>query len=121
MRFGGPRSLDKEPNSAVFERIGFVADIRRGHGERRDWINLLPFSPQRLPAGGDDPRRWTCAQQRLGHFGRGVNQVFAIVEQEQQLFSVHRARNAPGCDGTSGEFDPDRGGNCSGDKVGVGE
>jgi hypothetical protein len=33
------------------------------------------------------------AQQRLGHFGRGIDHMLAIVEHEQQLFPAQRIGN----------------------------
>ncbi len=55
-----------------------------GQRERRDGVHLLAANSQRLPAGDDDlqPR---CDGEELGDAGPGFDDLFEVVEDEEQL------------------------------------
>ena len=72
---------------------------------------------ERLAARCDDVRRRVCTHQRLSGQGRSLDNMLAIVEHEQHLFSAQRIRDALGCNGTSGEFQSNRRANGHGTKL----
>jgi hypothetical protein len=84
------RPDDEQLNRGV---LPGVVTLRGGHSKRRDRIDPLLFCFERLPARGDDMHRRVGAQQRLGHSGRGIDHMLAIVEHEQQLFPAQRIGN----------------------------
>ena len=44
---------------------------------------LAGVDPERLAAGGEDAHSFGCMQQRLGNPCRGIDQVLAIVDDQQ--------------------------------------
>jgi hypothetical protein len=51
---------------------------------------------ERLPARCDDMHQRVGAQQCLGHHGRGIDHMRAIVEHDQQLLSAQRTGHTIG-------------------------
>ena len=82
----GLRPLHKKPDRLVLtELVQGLGGIWRRQLERRHGEHVLTRRRQRLTAGGDDPhpRRGACD---LGHEERGcVEQVLAVVQNQQQL------------------------------------
>ena len=79
--------------TAVLQGVIFILCIPRRDGERRHRVDLLPLSPEGLAAGGDDMHRRAAPQHSLGHSGRGINHMLAIVEHEQELIPDQRTGN----------------------------
>ena len=48
-----------------------------------DAIDAFTRDPECLPAGGDDPHVGTGSQERVGESGAGIDEVLAIVEDEE--------------------------------------
>ena len=57
---------------------------------RRDSVDDLAGYSQRLTTGGDNPQPRRLAQQRLDEFGAGRNQMFARIQDQQQLAIANR-------------------------------
>jgi hypothetical protein len=67
-------------------RLGEGLDAVVGpHVEGRDAVDQFARNPQCLAAGGEHAQMRAIAQQVAGDFGTGSNQVFAVVDNEQQL------------------------------------
>ena len=54
---------------------------------------MFPLDTQRLPACRNNDRPRTVADNQLGHLRHGVDDMFAIVENEQQWPRADRARD----------------------------
>src|SRR5271170_1727260 len=48
-------------------------------------MHILPFHPQWLPAGGQNPDTWRVVENRLGEKCGGVDDVLATVKNDQHL------------------------------------
>jgi hypothetical protein len=92
------RSCGKQPGSFGAKqtlRGGRIADVRQGHGRHGD--NELPGNTERLAAGCQDADAGAGMQDRLGQHGARIEQMLAIVQQEQYLapgepIGQHRGR-----------------------------
>ncbi len=66
---------------------GSSVDPRRlmGYAQLFDPKPPLPLHSQRLPTGRKHVKRRIPGEQGLNHAGRSVDDVFAVVEQQQQM------------------------------------
>ncbi len=106
------------------------AGVGGRHPERRDGDDRLAEHAQRLAAGQQHPHLRTGAEQRIDELGDGVEQVLAVVEQQQRRPSGQRLRQ-PGQDvgrGASrrtveqgGLAQPERPGDGGGDVLAIGD
>ena len=53
-------------------------------GERRHLVEHLPGQGERLAAGGQDRQAGRGGQQRLRELGAGGDEVFAVIENQEQ-------------------------------------
>ena len=75
-------------------------DIRQtpevGEGERGNGPGDLAGDAQSLPAGGQDAQLRTGTQQRLGELGAGLDQMLAVVQNQQHLLGSEVVRERLG-------------------------
>ncbi len=84
-------ALREERDGGVRERpLRSVAGC--GHGERRDRPERLAGDAERLAAGGEHGEPGCGGQQALGEAGRVLDQVLAVVQDQQDV----PARHGPG-------------------------
>ena len=91
-----PSAIDKEANrftlGQIRERQG---GIEIGQLQGRHAQNALTHHPQGFPAGHQDLELWTGAQQRLHQLGACLNQMLAIVQDQQQLLCTQLGGQGP--------------------------
>ena len=80
-----PRPGDEERDGAVPENIAGVFRVLWRHLERRYPVDVLAPDPKNLAARRQHSRVRTKTHDRLGECGRRVDNVLAIVEDEQEL------------------------------------
>src|ERR1700728_4376108 len=81
------RPSDETLNGALLKDILWLLWIFGRHIERWNAIGVLAVDPQGLSACRQNRSARTHTQNRLGHSGCGVNDVFAIVEHKQKFSS----------------------------------
>ena len=62
---------------------------RRREGQRPHRVDLLAGNAERLAAGGDELQRRACGEQRLDDADDGVDDVLAVVENDQEAARRH--------------------------------
>ena len=65
--------------------IAFGCTIEAGPGERSELEHRLAVHLEGLPAGGQQVQRGAVLDERLRRRGRVVDQVLAVVEDQQEL------------------------------------
>ena len=80
---GLPGPGQKQPHCAVTDQIIGRCRLRGRHHQRRYLVDPLPLRPQRLATGGQDLRPRRTTEQRLGDSRHGVDQVFAVIQDQQ--------------------------------------
>jgi hypothetical protein len=79
-----PGPIEEELDGVVLlERLRPCRDA--GYDERRDRVLHLPMDAQRLPAGRQDAHTRARAEQGVGHHGRHVDDVLAVVQHKQHV------------------------------------
>ena len=68
------------------ERLRGTVRGRRRHGQGRERHRHLPSDPQRLAARREDPHARTTTHQRVREDRRRVEDVFAVVQDQQEPF-----------------------------------
>jgi hypothetical protein len=92
---------------------------RRRHAERRDAIDVLAFDTQRFAAGRQNGHAGAAADDRLGQAGRGIDQMLAIVQDQQQPPASDRPRNGIRRDILAFQLDAQRAGDGRGNQFGL--
>ena len=110
---------NEQPHRAVPEDVVRVLDALRRHIERRDPVDVLAGDAQRLAAGRQTARAGAGAQQRLGHAGRRLDHVLAVVEDQQELLGADRARDTLGRHGARSEREAERARHGGRDELGI--
>jgi len=88
-RFNGGRTLDEESGGLGLERrVGAESRQRLGQRQRRDAADCLSRHSERFTARRDNPQRRRPSEQRLSELGTGIDQVFAVVQHEENLTIV---------------------------------
>src|SRR4051794_34396833 len=81
-----PRTIEKERNSVDLPEHRHARHLTWvRHAERRHAPDYLAWNAQRLAAGDNDPKRWAPFDQTIGERRDSVDQMLAIVQQEQHL------------------------------------
>ena len=96
LRLRRARPRNEQPHGAVSQRVLRVLAALRRDGKRRHPVKPLALCSQRLAARRHHPRCRVGAKQCLGHARRGVDEMLAIVEHQQELLRGERVRDAFG-------------------------
>jgi len=121
VRIRRPRSRYEQLDRAVSQQLIHIVGTFSRHSERWHPIQVLSFHSQRLTTSRQHAYRRIGMQKHLGHAGRCVDHVLAIVEHEHQLLPAERIRDTFGRHSARGEFEPKRRGHGDRDKLGIGE
>ena len=91
---GRARARHEQPHRIVALRRGESGGVLRGKLQRPQPQGALALDAERLLAGGQDAYLGRGGQQRLGLARRGTDQVFAIIEHQQQIALAKRCGEA---------------------------
>jgi len=78
---------DEQLHRATPQHIRWLLPMLRWHLQRRDAIDAFAFDPQRLSAGRQHGRARTNAHHRFHQLGRRIDDVLAIVEDQEEPLS----------------------------------
>ena len=81
----------KKLHSAVLKDMLRFLLLFGWHVQRRNAINVLAFNPQDFPARRKDRRVGTHVHDRFRHGSRYIDDVFAVVQNQQKLSSADGA------------------------------
>jgi hypothetical protein len=90
---GGRAVTEEDHRVGAGDRVGRV--VARRDGQRAGAEDPLAWDPQRLAACREQAQLRAGAQEVLGKPGTGVDEVFAIVEHEQQLRLSQALQDVP--------------------------
>jgi hypothetical protein len=85
-----------------------------------DWNDLLSGDTERLSAGGKYSKVRCLVKERIRQDGAGVEQVFAIVQDEEKTLATDMVDKTGHRPSAGFVTETERGHDSSGDKLGVG-
>ena len=90
-------SGDEQLDRAAVQNVLRVILPGSRHLQRRQPIDLLALGPEGFPTRRDDRGVRAVRQKCFGQCSGCLDEVFAIVQYQQQLFVPDRTRNGVGC------------------------
>jgi len=87
---GGSRPGDEEPDRARLGEQHRVADLGIRQGQWRYGADLLAGDAQRLLTAGQQADARRVSQDPVGQLGDGFDDVFAVVQEQQELATAQR-------------------------------
>ena len=119
LRLRRARPRNEQPHGAVLQQVLRVLAALRRYGERRHTVQALTLCPQRLAAGRHHACCRVGAKQCLGHACRRADEMFTIVEHQQELLRGERIRDASGRYNGIGEVETELSGDGGRHEVGI--
>ena len=102
-RLRGVRPRHEQPDRTVPQQLLACPRALGGHRQRRHAVDVLAGGAQRLAAGASTRRAGTGAQHGLGQTSGRLDQVLAVVEEQQEPLRTDGGADTVGRDAGAGQ------------------
>ena len=119
-RLRGVRPCHEQPDRIVPQHLLHVR-VLGGHRQRRHAVHVLAGGAQRLAAGAQHGRAGTGAEDGLGETGGRIDEVLAVVEEQQEPLRTDGGADTVGRDAGAGQRQTEHGGHRHRNEIGCRE